>query len=254
MPGEAFGARVLIIEDDPTEAKGEASELTRAGYDVRIAFTGRDGLRQLEEFRPAVVLLGLALPDIWGLDLCATIAQTSDAYILLTSGYSAEDIKSTASSWVRTICSCGPFRAKSCSLASTRSCARRDRVHSIASPRVQFGDVVLVRERQTLEHEAGSSADLTQLEFSLLEYLVDADGRLLTRAQILEHVWNDVSGLRLASSTSTSARYGRSCGNRLAPADQRGARHRLPIGWRVKPPSRLLGLGGRGEREPKCPT
>ena len=95
MPGEASGARILIIEDDPIEAKDEASQLTRAGYEVRIAFTGRDGLRLLSEYRPDVVLLGLALPDIWGLDLCATIAQTSDAYILLTSGYSAEDIKST---------------------------------------------------------------------------------------------------------------------------------------------------------------
>lgn len=195
MPGEPFGARILIIEDDPIEAKDEASQLTRAGYDVRIAFTGRDGLRLLGEFRPDVVLLGLALPDIWGLDLCATIAQTSDAYILLTSGYSSEDIKSAGLELGADDLLMRPFPSEELLARVNAFLRRRDRAHSLSAPRLHFGDVVLVRERQTLEHEAGTSADLTQLEFGLLEYLVDSEGRLLTRAQILEHVWHDVSGV-----------------------------------------------------------
>jgi len=162
---------------------------------VRIAFTGRDGLRLLDEYRPDVVLLGLALPDIWGLDLCATIAQTSDAYILLTSGYSAEDIKSTGLELGADDLLMRPFPSEELLARVGAFLRRRDRAHSLATPRLPYGDVVLVRDRQTLEHEDGSSADLTQLEFGLLEYLAGADGRLLTRAQILEHVWNDVSGV-----------------------------------------------------------
>jgi DNA-binding response OmpR family regulator len=195
MSAEADVARILIIEDDPIEAKDEASQLQRAGYDVRIAFTGRDGLRLLEEYRPDVVLLGLALPDIWGLDLCATIAQTSDAYILLTSGYSAEDIKSTGLELGADDLLMRPFPSEELLARVNAFLRRRDRAHRLATPRVQYGDMMLVRERQTIEHEAGASADLTQLEFALLEYLIDADGRLLTRAQILERVWHDVSGV-----------------------------------------------------------
>jgi len=195
MSAEADAARSLIIEDDPIEAKDEASQLERAGYDVRIAFTGRDGLRLLDEYRPDVVLLGLALPDIWGLDLCATIAQTSDAYILLTSGYSAEDIKSTGLELGADDLLMRPFPSEELLARVSAFLRRRDRAHRLATPRLPYGDVVLVRDRQTLEHEAGASADLTQLEFGLLEYLAGADGRLLTRAQILEHVWNDVSGV-----------------------------------------------------------
>jgi DNA-binding response OmpR family regulator len=195
MPGEAFGTRILIIEDDPVEAKDEASQLSRAGFDVRIAFTGRDGLRLIDEYVPDVVLLGVALPDIWGLDLCATIAQTSEAYILLTSGYSAEDLKSAGLELGADDVLLRPFPPEELLARVNAFLRRRARTRSIAAPRLQFGDVVLVRDRQTLEHEGGTSADLTQLEFGLLQFLVDADGRLLTRAQILEHVWNDVSGV-----------------------------------------------------------
>ncbi len=60
--------------------------------------------------------------------------------------------------------------------------------------RLQLGDCVLVRDRHTLECD-GRSAALTALEFRLLWCLGEADGRLLTRAQILERVWNDVSGI-----------------------------------------------------------
>jgi len=195
MPGEADGARILIIEDDAIAAREEASALEGVGYDVRIAFTGRDGLRLLAEYRPDVVLLGLALPDIWGLDLCATIAETSDAYILLTSGYSAEDIKSAGLELGADDLLMRPFPSEELLARVNAFLRRRARVHSVAAPRLQYGDVVLVRDRQTLEHEGGASADLTQLEFGLLECLIDADGRLLTRAHILKSVWHDDSGV-----------------------------------------------------------
>jgi DNA-binding response OmpR family regulator len=59
---------------------------------------------------------------------------------------------------------------------------------------LQVGDAALVRDLHTLEKE-GRSVSLTALEFRLLWFLTEADGRLLTRAQILERVWNDVSGV-----------------------------------------------------------
>jgi two-component system response regulator RegX3 len=60
--------------------------------------------------------------------------------------------------------------------------------------RLQLGDAALVRDLHTLEKN-GRSVALTALEFRLLWFLGEADGRLLTRAQILERVWNDVSGV-----------------------------------------------------------
>jgi DNA-binding response OmpR family regulator len=195
MPGETSVARVLIIEDEPDWAAEEASILTRSGYDVRIAFTGRDGLRLVREYAPDIVLLGLALPDMWGLDLCATIAQTSEAYILLTGGYGAPDLKSSSLEAGADDLLERPFGAAELSARVAAFLRRRDRVGRIAGPRLHFGDVTLVREAQTLEHESGAGIDLTQLEFGLMQCLADADGRLLTRAQILEQVWHDVSGV-----------------------------------------------------------
>ena len=91
----------------------------------------------------------------------------------------------------------------------------------------------MVRERQTLEHEAGPSADLTQLEFNLLEYLVDADGRLLTRAEILEHVWHDVSGVAtrvVDVHIGTLRKKLREIGSRLQISSVHGIGYRLDEG------------------------
>jgi len=60
--------------------------------------------------------------------------------------------------------------------------------------RLQVGGATLVRDFHTLEN-AGKSVTLTALEFRLLWYLAENVGKLLTRAQILERVWNDVSGV-----------------------------------------------------------
>ena len=88
-------ARVLIIEDDPDIASFEETMLTRAGYQTKIANTGADGLASVGSYRPDVVLLDIGLPDMSGLDVCTTIAETADAYILMVSGHASEDIKLT---------------------------------------------------------------------------------------------------------------------------------------------------------------
>jgi DNA-binding response OmpR family regulator len=72
---------------------------------------------------------------------------------------------------------------------------RRERSRrSDADGRLQAGTTELVRDFHTLENN-GKSVSLTALEFRLLWYLAENTGKLLTRAQILERVWNDVSGV-----------------------------------------------------------
>ncbi len=85
-------ARILVIEDDPDIAAVEQQFLVRAGYQTKLAATGRDGLSELVAFKPDVVLLDIGLPDMSGLDACTTIAETADAYILFVSGNSSEDV------------------------------------------------------------------------------------------------------------------------------------------------------------------
>jgi DNA-binding response OmpR family regulator len=134
--------------------------LSRAGYQTRIAGTGKDGLALVGSYKPDVVLL-----DISGLGLGA------DDFI--SKPFSGNELLARIGSFLR----------------------RRERSRARDNDgRLAVGDAALVRDLHTLEKE-GKSVALTALEFRLLWFLGEADGRLLTRAQILERVWNDVSGV-----------------------------------------------------------
>src|SRR5512132_2430269 len=73
---------VLIIEDEATLAKNMAKYLSRHGHEVRVAATGEEGLAQLDEFKPDVVLTDNHLPGMRGLELLSRIRQR-DARIKL---------------------------------------------------------------------------------------------------------------------------------------------------------------------------
>jgi DNA-binding response OmpR family regulator len=187
--------RVLIIEDDPEIAFFERTILERAGYEVKVATTGAIGLEAEPDFKPAVILLDVELPDISGLDVCTSLANSSDAFILMVSAHSTENdvlkgLGLGADDYVRK-----PFSGNELG-AGVLWCPRgRDRARrSEADGRLQVGTTDLVRDFHTLENE-GKGVTLTALEFRLLWYLAENTGKLLTRAQILERVWNDVSGV-----------------------------------------------------------
>ena len=192
---EPTPARVLIIEDDPDVASFEQVMLSRAGYDTRIAVNGHEGLDLVKEYKPEVVLLDIGLPDISGLDVCTKIAETADSYILLVSGHSSEDVKLTGLGLGADDFITKPFSSNELLARIASFLRRRERSRARDQEgRLQLGDVVLVRDLHVLERD-GRAVSLTALEFRLLWFLGEGDGKLLTRAQILERVWNDVSGV-----------------------------------------------------------
>jgi DNA-binding response OmpR family regulator len=187
--------RVLIIEDDPEIAFFERTILERAGYEVKVATTGSAGLEAEPAFKPAVILLDVELPDISGLDVCTSLANSSDAFILMVSAHSTENdvlkgLGLGADDYVRKPFSGNELVARVQSFLRRRERSRR----SDGDGRLQAGTTELVRDFHTLENGA-RNVSLTALEFRLLWYLAENTGKLLTRAQILERVWNDVSGV-----------------------------------------------------------
>jgi DNA-binding response OmpR family regulator len=195
MSTDQAAARILIVEDDPDVAAFEKLMLSRAGYDARVAETGKEGLELVREYQPDVVLLDIGLPDMSGLDVCTTIAETADSYILMVSGHSSEDVKLTGLGLGADDYITKPFSGNELIARIGSFLRRRERTRARDSDgRLQVGDATLVRDLHTLEKN-GKSVNLTALEFRLLWFLGEADGRLLTRAQILERVWNDVSGV-----------------------------------------------------------
>jgi DNA-binding response OmpR family regulator len=187
--------RVLIIEDDPEIAFFERTILERAGYEVKVATTGAAGLEAEPAFKPAVILLDVELPDISGLDVCTSLANSSDAFILMVSAHSTENdvlkgLGLGADDYVRKPFSGNELVARVQSFLRRRERSRR----SDGDGRLQAGTTELVRDFHTIENGT-RNVSLTALEFRLLWYLAEHIGKLLTRAQILERVWNDVSGV-----------------------------------------------------------
>lgn len=190
-----MAARILIIEDDQDVAKLEETVLSRAGYEARIALSGAQGLEMADSYKPDVVILDVGLPDISGLDVCTSLAGSSPAFILMVSGHSREQdvllgLGLGADDYITK-----PFSNNELIARVAAFLRRRDRPsEQDTKGELQLGTASLVRDFHTLNN-SGRSVTLTALEFRLLWHLAEADGKLLTRAQILEHVWNDVSGV-----------------------------------------------------------
>jgi two-component system phosphate regulon response regulator PhoB len=187
--------RILIVEDDPDVASYEREVCERADFTVQIAPNGEEALELAAQWTPEVVLLDVNLPDISGLDVLTSLSNTSDAFILMVSAASGEDdilkgLGLGADDYITKPFSPGQLVARIQSFLR-----RRDRLAQREQEgRMTVGNVTLVRDLHVLQN-GERNVPLTALEFRLLWYLGEGEGRLLTRAQILEHVWNDVSGV-----------------------------------------------------------
>lgn len=187
--------RVMVVEDDPDIAAYEREVLQRAEFIVQIAPSGTQALEMAAQWSPEVILLDVGLPDISGLDVLTSLSNTSDAFILMVSAAAGEDdilkgLGLGADDYITKPFSPGQLVARIQSFLR-----RRDRhAQEETEGRLTIGNTTLVRDLHVLQN-GERTVPLTALEFRLLWYLGEGEGRLLTRAQILEHVWNDVSGV-----------------------------------------------------------
>jgi DNA-binding response OmpR family regulator len=189
-------ARILVIEDDDDVARLEQTVLERAGYEVRATGSGAEGLELADGYKPDVIILDVGLPDISGLDVCTSLSNSNNAFVLMVSGHSREQdillgLGLGADDYITKPFSGNELVARVASFLRRREkfTTRRDTGNSL-----QLGTALLDRDFHTLSN-GSTSVILTALEFRLLWFLGEAEGRLLTRAQILEHVWNDTSGV-----------------------------------------------------------
>lgn len=189
-------AKVLVIEDDDDIAKLEQTVLERSDYEVKVTGTGAEGLELAESYKPDVVILDIGLPDISGLDVCTSLSNSNNAFILMVSGHSREQdillgLGLGADDYITK-----PFSGNELVARVASFLRRREKSVTRSTPGnlLTLGTAQLDRDFHTLANN-GTNITLTALEFRLLWFLAEAEGRLLTRAQILEHVWNDTSGV-----------------------------------------------------------
>ena len=189
-------ARILVIEDDGDIARLEQAVLERAGYELRVTGSGAEGLELADNYKPDVIILDVGLPDISGLDVCTSLSNSNNAFILMVSGHSREQdillgLGLGADDYITKPFSGNELVARVASFLRRREKTLQKKEGNNV---LQVGAALLDRDFHTLSY-TDHKVSLTALEFRLLWFLAEAEGRLLTRAQILETVWNDTSGV-----------------------------------------------------------
>ncbi len=182
------GARVLVVEDDPSISQLVASYLEREGFHVDVAGDGESALELTRSWRPDVVVLDLMLPGIDGIEVCRQIRTFSDAYVVMLTAR-IEEIDRLIGLSVGADDYIGkPFSPREL-VARIRAMLRRPRAADTDNePIRRFGALQIdpVAREVLLD---GELVELTRTEFDLLEGLSAHPRRVFARRLLLEDVW-----------------------------------------------------------------
>jgi len=185
--GTVTATDVLLVEDAPEFAQLVTDVLTDAGHAVRRVATLAEAVVSMNASMPDVVVLDLGLPDGDGLDLCRTIREHSNAYIIVTSGRSQEVDKIRGFRLGADDYLVKPFSPREL-VARLEALLRRPRVDSAEGLPRTFGDLVLDPHSREVTVK-GQRVELTRIEFDLLETMSGSPKLVFTRQQLLDRVW-----------------------------------------------------------------
>lgn len=187
---DAERTRVLVVDDESNITDLVATVLRYEGFDVQTAATGRDALKAVTSFRPALVVLDIMLPDLDGFEVQRQLADNGGKIpvVFLTAKDGTEDkvrgLTMGADDYVTK-----PFSLEEL-VARVRAVLRRaNGPDKTASGRLQFADLEMDEESHEV-WRANEAIELTPTEFTLLRYLLLNAKRVLSKAQILDHVWH----------------------------------------------------------------
>ncbi|MFG2960956.1 response regulator transcription factor [Streptomyces sp. NPDC048291] len=186
--GGALG-RLLVVDDEPAIIDTVGRFLRFIGYEVRTAGTAQEALTVTRDFLPELILLDIMLPDGDGIEVMRRLRTDGlpHAVVFLTARDTREDL-------VKALTAGGddyitkPFGLDEVAarigavLRRTRGPAREDSV-------LRVDDLELDAAGHTV-WRAGTPVDLSPTEFRLLRYLMLHNGRVVPRAQLLDHVWS----------------------------------------------------------------
>jgi len=182
------GMRLLLVEDDARIARFVAKGLREESYAVDVTANGNDALYQAEINDYDVVVLDVMIPGLDGFATCRAIRELGKRtpILMLTARDGVEDritgLDAGADDYLTK-----PFEFGEL-LARLRALLRRPR--ELRSPQIVVGDVTLDTAAQTVKR-GNRAIPLTTKEYALLEFLARNAGRVVGRAEIAEHVWDE---------------------------------------------------------------
>jgi len=184
------GQRILVVDDETSISDLISTSLRFVGFDVRTAATGSQALTVAEEFKPHAIILDVMLPDQDGFEVCRQIRNegVNVGVLFLTAKDGMED-KVAGLTIGGDDYMTKPFSLEEL-VARLRALLRRIGVVEMDhdDEKIHFADLELDEATHEVRR-AGNLLDLSPTEFLLTRYLLINSDRVVSKAQILDHVW-----------------------------------------------------------------
>jgi two-component system, OmpR family, response regulator len=185
----AGATKVLVVDDEPSITDLVSMALRYEQFDVRVASSGREALDSIGQFAPDLAVLDIMMPGIDGFEVARRLRNQGARLpiLFLTARDTTEDK-------VRGLTLGGddymtkPFSVEEL-VARIRAILRRVQPAAASEGRLAFADLELDEDTHEV-WRAGQEIELTATEFKLLRYLLLNARRVLSKDQILDHVWN----------------------------------------------------------------
>lgn len=181
-----MGSKILVIDDDQKVSTMIRRGLTFEGYNVTVANNGREGLLQILEQEPDLVILDVMMPGIDGMEVCRRIRKDGDIPILMVTGRDSvadrvKGLETGADDYL-----IKPFAFEEL-VARVKALLRRTETRTNGDL-LHYADLTLDMASRTAMRN-GRSIELSTTEFNLLAFFLQNPKRVLSRDLIMEKVW-----------------------------------------------------------------
>jgi two-component system, OmpR family, response regulator len=191
QPAPAGNAHILVVDDEPAITDLLATALRYMGYTVTTATTGFGALDAAATAAPDLVVLDVMLPDLDGFEVCRRLRAARDFVpVIFLSARDTEDDRVTGFVRGGDDYVTKPFSLEELTLriGALLRRARAGGGPDDATPRLRYRDLEMDEDRHQV-WRAGREVNLSPTEFRLLRYLLLNPERVLSKQQILDHVW-----------------------------------------------------------------
>jgi two-component system OmpR family response regulator len=188
VPEEGLPLRLLVVDDEPSITDLIATALRYEGFQVEVAPSGRDALAASTSFRPHLIVLDVLMPDLDGFEVQRRLAADGlrVPILFLTARDATEDklrgLTMGADDYVTK-----PFSLEEL-VARIRAVLRRTEEADRRRSRLEFADLELDEDMHEV-WRGGELVELSATEFNLLRYLLLNARQVVSKAQIIDHVW-----------------------------------------------------------------
>lgn len=177
-------SKILIIEDDEDLKEGLEFSLEMEGYDIQSVSTKKEAIHDIKRNHYDLLLLDCNLPDGSGFDLCAEIKKYKEIPIFMLTARNTEmdEVKALELGMA-------DFMSKPFSLAVLKVRIRKILQNSVTSSKIVTGGIMIDKDACKV-YRNEEEISLSKIEYQLLLYLAENKNQVLSKEQILGHVWD----------------------------------------------------------------